>query len=45
MKWPELEAKIKIGGLEKLGGPPDGVSPPRCKCIAAPLLARKKLSP
>ena len=28
MKWPEFEAKIKIGGLEKLGGPPDGVPPP-----------------
>ena len=42
MKWPEFEAKIKIGGLEKLG---EWCAPPRCKCIAAPLVARKTLSP
>ena len=28
MKWPKSEEKIEIGGLEKLGGPPDGVPPP-----------------
>ena len=27
MKWPKSEEKIEIGGLEKLGGPPDGVPP------------------
>ena len=29
MKWPKSVEKIEIegGGLEKLGGPPDGVPP------------------
>ena len=38
MKWPKSEEKIEIGGgLQKLGGSPDDVSPPHRKSLAAPL--------
>ena len=39
MKWPKSEEEIVIGGLEKLGCPPEGVCSLHCKCLAASLAA------